>query len=57
MFKSINIKPISVPKISTTRLTMPKNTIKVGLGVKPQHVSKVNWGKSSSVKQKSSAQL
>ncbi len=50
-------KPVSAPKVSVKGLTMPKNSVKVGFNVKPQHVAKVNWGKANKPSQKSTSQL
>lgn len=51
---SLNYKPSDV---SVKKLTLPHGTLKVGVGVKSQHVFKVNYGKVAKLKQKSSAQL
>lgn len=55
--KPLNIKPPKIASVSTKNLTMPKNSLKVGAKVKSQHVSKINWGKSSKASNKPSSQL
>lgn len=55
--KSLALKIPAPKKVSTTKLTLPHGSMKVSMGVKAQHVAKVNYGKTNKVSQKSSAQL
>jgi hypothetical protein len=55
--KALTIKPPKLMNVSTKNLTMPKNSLKVGAGVKTQHIAKINWGKTNTITQKPSSQL
>jgi hypothetical protein len=55
--KSLSLKGLSPSKVSTKKLTMPKNSVKVSLKVGKQYFAKVDFGKVAKIKQKGSAQL